>query len=72
MRASICAHFHWTYEYLRWGISWINVQMVIEDFPSAKSSESSQSETGQDESKRVINQTFEKKEDLEAYLQKLV
>ncbi|RKU75660.1 hypothetical protein DW945_22160 [Parabacteroides sp. AM44-16] len=72
MRASICAHFHWTYEYLLWGISWINVQMFIEDFPSAKSSASSQSETGQDDAKRVINQTFEKKEDLEAYLKKLV
>jgi hypothetical protein len=46
--------------------------MFIEDFPSAKSSASSQSETGQDDAKRVINQTFEKKEDLEAYLKKLV
>lgn len=33
-RASICAHFGWTYKYLLWGISWVNVQMFLADLPS--------------------------------------
>lgn len=33
-RASICAHFHWTYEYLLWGISWINVELFLVDLPT--------------------------------------
>ena len=30
---SILAHFHWTYEYLLWGIPWITVQLMLADMP---------------------------------------
>lgn len=26
-------NFGWTYEYLLWGISWLNIQMMIADAP---------------------------------------
>lgn len=36
-RAAICSQFHWTYEYLLWGISWFTVQMFLADMPSYES-----------------------------------
>ena len=57
-RASICAHFSWTYDYLLWGISWLNVQMFLSDLPSYESGKK-----GEDSFHQVEN-----KEDLQAYL----
>ena len=34
MEAAVCAHFHWTREYLLWGVSWQNVQMMLIDMPT--------------------------------------
>lgn len=31
MRGSILKEFGWTYDYLLWGIAWINVRLMIED-----------------------------------------
>lgn len=30
-RGEICKTFGWTYEYLLWGISWLNVNMMMAD-----------------------------------------
>ena len=30
-RGEICKAFHWTYDYLLWGISWLNVMTFIAD-----------------------------------------
>lgn len=30
-RGEICKAFGWTYEYLLWGISWLNVNMMMAD-----------------------------------------
>ncbi|MDD4819830.1 MAG: hypothetical protein PHD21_03225 [Flavobacteriales bacterium] len=35
MEAAVCSHFHWQREYLLWGVSWQNVQMMLLDMPSA-------------------------------------
>lgn len=32
-RGAICAHFHWPYEYLQWGIRWGIVQRMLADAP---------------------------------------
>lgn len=32
-RGSICAHFHWTYDYLLHGIPWGTVQRMLIDAP---------------------------------------
>ena len=30
----MCSHFHWQRDYLLWGISWVNVQLMLADMPS--------------------------------------
>ncbi|MBQ7763277.1 MAG: hypothetical protein IJ382_07075 [Flavobacteriales bacterium] len=34
VEGAVCSHFHWTREYLLWGISWLNVQLMLADMPS--------------------------------------
>lgn len=31
---AVCSHFHWRRDYLLWGISWVNVQLMLADMPS--------------------------------------
>ena len=31
VRGAILKEFRWTYDYLLWGISWINVQLMLDD-----------------------------------------
>lgn len=38
-RGELCKHFGWTYEYLMWGISWLNVQLMIADQPEIEYNE---------------------------------
>lgn len=33
MLGSICSQFHWTVEYLMWGVNWPTVQMMLADMP---------------------------------------
>ncbi len=33
MLGSICSQFHWTVEYLMWGVNWPMVQMMLADMP---------------------------------------
>lgn len=44
-RAAICSQFHWTYEYLLWGISWFTVQMFLADMPSYESNTDASGDT---------------------------
>ena len=30
-RGELCKNFGWTYDYLLWGISWLNVQLMVAD-----------------------------------------
>ena len=34
MEGAVCPHFHWQRDYLLWGISWVNVQLMLADMPS--------------------------------------
>ena len=34
MEGAVCSHFHWQRDYLLWGISWVNVQLMLADMPS--------------------------------------
>jgi len=44
-RGEICKAFGWTYDYLLWGISWINVNMMTVD--SARIDTGSENENGE-------------------------
>lgn len=33
MLGSICSQFHWTVEYVLWGVNWPTVQMMLADMP---------------------------------------
>lgn len=35
-RGELLKQFGWTYGYLLWGISWLNVQMMIKDAPRTR------------------------------------
>lgn len=28
---SVCSHYHWTFEYVIWGVAWVNLQMIMAD-----------------------------------------
>ena len=34
MEGAVCSHFHRQRDYLLWGISWVNVQLMLADMPS--------------------------------------
>ena len=34
VEGAVCSHFHWQRDYLLWGISWVNVQLMLADMPS--------------------------------------
>ncbi|GAB3959022.1 hypothetical protein GCM10028805_54340 [Spirosoma harenae] len=44
-RGAICAHFHWSYEYLLWGIRWPILQRMLLDAPSYDVAEAKQEGT---------------------------
>lgn len=39
-RAEILKYFGWTYDYLLWGISWVNVSLMLADGARYESSDS--------------------------------
>lgn len=54
----MCSHFHWQRDYLLWGISWVNVQLMLADMPSV--------DYGED---RVVD--TESEEELAAFIRSL-
>ncbi len=63
-RGEICKTYHWTYDYLLWGISWINVMTFIAD--SARIQDSEKSKPDQ------INIKLETEEDIKRYMEAMM
>lgn len=62
MRGSILKEFGWTYDYLLWGIAWINVRLMIEDQAKIEDTDENEAE----EPKEV--RKLETKEDIMNYI----
>lgn len=61
-RGEICKTFGWTYEYLLWGISWLNVNMMMAD---AARLDTMEQEPGQE---NVVEVKLKTKEDLRKFI----
>lgn len=59
--------FGWSYEYLLWGISWLNLQLMIADAPRTKETPTDE-EGNPIEEGEVIEQELTTKEDIKNYL----
>lgn len=60
-RGEICKTFGWTYEYLLWGISWLNVNMMMAD--------AARMDTGQKlEQENVVEVKLRTKDDLKKFI----
>ena len=62
-RGEICKTFGWTYEYLLWGISWLNVNMMMAD--AARINTDEIEKTTDDE---VVEVQLKTKQDLKKFI----
>lgn len=67
-RGEICKAYGWTYDYLLWGINWINIQMMLAD---AARIESVKKEGGGDDGTTQVRE-LKNKEDIKNYLKGLM
>ena len=49
VEGAVCSHFHWRRDYLLWGISWVNVQLMLADMPSVDFGEDETIDTDSEE-----------------------
>ncbi len=59
--------FGWSYEYLLWGISWLNLQLMIADAPRTKELPTDEDGNPIDESE-IVEQELTTKEEIKNYL----
>ena len=62
-RGEICKAYSWTYEYLLWGISWLNVNMMMAD--AARINTDEIEKTTDDE---VVEVQLKTKQDLKKFI----
>lgn len=60
-RGEICKTFGWTYEYLLWGISWLNVNMMMADAARIETEQKSEQEN-------VVEMKLRTKDDLKKFI----
>ena len=60
-----------SYDYLLWGNSWLNVQMIITDAPKIKERQQNGEETS-DNGKPVIRRELKTKEDIKNYIKGII
>ena len=67
----MCKNFGWTYDYLLWGISWLNVQLMVADAARIKDldTEDNGGATGEGE---VEHRSLKTKEDIMNYVNGLM
>lgn len=53
----MCAHYHWTWDYLHWGIRWPLMQRILIDAPSYESPKGGKS--GNEKERKLTPQTAE-------------
>lgn len=59
--------YGWSYDYLLWGISWLNVQLMIADAPRSKDLPTDENGNVIDESK-IEHRELKTKEDIKNYI----
>lgn len=64
-------NFGWTYDYLLWGITWLNVQMMIADAPRTKDLPTDENGKPIDESK-IERRELKTKEDIKNYIKGII
>ena len=63
--------YGWSYDYLLWGISWLNVQLMIADAPRSKDLPTDEDGNVIDESK-IERHELKKKEDIKNYIKGII
>ena len=74
-RGELCKNFGWTYDYLLWGISWLNVQLMVADAARIKDLDTENNEeSGSDEAGggKVEHRELKTKEDIKNYIKGLM
>lgn len=66
-RGEIVKVYGWSYEYLLWGISWVNVQMMLSD--ALRTDDNSQ---GDGDGGEVVHRELKSKEDIKNYVKGLL
>lgn len=70
-RGELLKQFGWTYDYLLWGISWLNVQMMIKDAPRTKEQPTDDEGRPIDESK-IERHDLKTKDDIKNYIKGII
>lgn len=63
--------YGWSYDYLLWGISWLNVQLMIADAPRSKDLPTDEDGNVIDESK-IGRHELKTKEDIKNYIKGII
>ena len=63
--------YGWSYDYLLWGISWLNVQLMIADAPRSKDLPTDEDGNVIDESK-IERLELKTKEDIKNYIKGII
>lgn len=61
MIGTIAAHYGWTYNYIMWGVAWVNLQAIMADEQRYEYNKS-------DKDKGITVNTLEKPEDIKNHL----
>jgi hypothetical protein len=68
-RGEIMKAYGFSYDYLLWGISWLNVQLMIADAPRISPKKQGGDE---DSGKEVIHRELKSKEDIKNYIKGII
>ena len=63
--------YGWTYDYLLWGISWVNVRLMLDD-SSRIITKSEGADDFDPNAPNVVHKTLETKEDISNYLKNML
>lgn len=63
--------YGWSYDYLLWGISWLNVQLMIADAPRSKDLPTDEDGNVIDENK-IERHELKTKEDIKNYIKGII
>lgn len=64
-RGELCKTYGWSYDYLLWGITWLNVQLMVADAARLKDED-------KETDKKVERRELKTKEDIKNYIKGLM
>nr|DAE96379.1 MAG TPA: hypothetical protein [Caudoviricetes sp.] len=70
-RGEILKNFGWSYDYLLWGISWLNLQTMLNDAPRIKDIQQTNAD-GTPTGKEIIHRELKTKEDIKKYIKGII